>query len=712
MLLQPVKAILFGHVFSAAGIAPEPAKVVAFQQLLPPANVQELRSLLGTINFCGRFIPNLADLTHPLRRLAKKDTIWSWGTNEQLAFTKLKEKLSAASSLTYFDGTLKIFLTVDASPVGLGAILSQERHGKQDIVAFASRALTPVEARYSQIERELLAAVWGTEHFHLYLYGTHFQLCTDNKPLVSILQNPRASPSVRLERLALRLSPYTFSATHTRGVNNPSDYLSRHPLKSISSVSRPLHNIQDNVNLIALHCLPHTITLEEVTKATSADGVLQQVIEALKNHAKWTNPALRNFTSIRHQLSVSDQGLLLKEHQLVLPSTLQRRAITLAHTGHQGITKTLSHLKSKVWFPHMNDIVKSSLKSCIPCQATIPTYQRDPIQIPPKPQNPWEALSLDFAGPFPNGKYIMVLIDDTTRFPITHILSSLTTTSVLRRFEETFSIFGTPKEVKTDNGPPFHSTDFKTFNHNLGIKHHRITPYWPQANGEVERFMRTIKRFVQATTVEGRDWTKQLPAFLSAYRATPHSCTEKSPYSMLFGREMNTIVHIPQEINAQTPPPGPPGDTRNRLKMKRYADTRRRTSPHTFNVGDTVLCKRMQTSKTCSIYDPSPYEITSINGTQITAERDGSSVTRNANFFKLLPRRTIIERWNLHGDTSWTGLSNYSQDSGAKRNVPDSSNTPTSAERQLEDSLRQTRPRREPRQPAHLKDFICYETQI
>ena len=95
------------------------------------------------------------------------------------------------------------------------------------MIAYASRALTPTEQRYAQVEREALAIVYGVEHFRLYLYGApDFELETDNKPLELIYRNPRSRPPARIERWLLRLADYNFTVKHLPGKENPSDYMS------------------------------------------------------------------------------------------------------------------------------------------------------------------------------------------------------------------------------------------------------------------------------------------------------------------------------------------------------------------------------------------------------------------------------------------------------------------------------------------------------
>eukprot|EP00794_Sanderia_malayensis_P010467 gene10467-biopygen7633 len=142
-----------------------------------------------------RFIPGYATITAPLRNLTRQDVTWTWSEEQQTAFDSLKTALTQSSVMAYFDPTCDSEVIVDASPVGLGALLVQ--NGR--VVSYTSRALTDVEQRYSQTEREMLAVVWSMEHFHLYLYGSHFRIVTDHKPLLSIF-NSHKPTSARIDR--------------------------------------------------------------------------------------------------------------------------------------------------------------------------------------------------------------------------------------------------------------------------------------------------------------------------------------------------------------------------------------------------------------------------------------------------------------------------------------------------------------------------------
>ena len=92
--------------------------------------------------------------------------------------------------------------------------------------------------------------------------------------------------------------------------------------------------------------------------------------------------------------------------------------------------------------------------------------------------------------------------------------------------------------VKSDNGPPYSGKDFRQLATNLGFTHSKITRLWPRANGEVERFMQTVKKVLKTATVEQKPWMEELLKFLRNYRATPHGSTDKAPATALFNRPM------------------------------------------------------------------------------------------------------------------------------------------------------------------------------
>ena len=127
------------------------------------------------------------------------------------------------------------------------------------------------------------------------------------------------------------------------------------------------------------------------------------------------------------------------------------------------------------------------------------------------------------------------------------LVSTTSAAAVIPRLEKIFCMFGIPEECKSDNGLPFQSREFAEYAETQGFRHRKITPLHPEANGEAERFVKTLQKFITTTTVEGNSWRMSLPDFLLVCRSTPHTVTGRSPYSQFFGgREMrgkNSSVH-------------------------------------------------------------------------------------------------------------------------------------------------------------------------
>ena len=150
------------------------------------------------------FIPNLADQTAPSRNLLKKNVDFVWNSSHSKAFEKVTLLICTTKTTACYDRNRPVVLHVEASIKGLGAALFQNNK----LIAFASKAFTPAETRYTNIERELLAVVYDCEKFHLYLYGRSLVVKIDHRPLEQIYKKNLMEAPPRLKRMLLRLQPY------------------------------------------------------------------------------------------------------------------------------------------------------------------------------------------------------------------------------------------------------------------------------------------------------------------------------------------------------------------------------------------------------------------------------------------------------------------------------------------------------------------------
>ena len=155
----------------------------AIIEMPPPENVASVQRLLGMVQYLCKFLPHLSDISKPLRDLTLQDAEWSWEEPQRSAFERLKTAVASTPVLRYYNLQEEVTLQCDASQSGLGAALLQ--NGQP--VAYASRALTPTETSYAQIEKELLAIVFACEKFDAYIFGRDVvKVESDHKPLESI----------------------------------------------------------------------------------------------------------------------------------------------------------------------------------------------------------------------------------------------------------------------------------------------------------------------------------------------------------------------------------------------------------------------------------------------------------------------------------------------------------------------------------------------
>ena len=356
----------------------------------------------------------------------------------------------------------------------------------------------------------MLAVVWGAERFHLYLYGAQFEIISDHKPLLGIFASHKQA-SARMERWRLRLSPYSYSLLYRPGRDNenPADYLSRHPDQPAST-----DPVENTVSYICTSSVPKAMTLQEVEQHCLHDPVMQKLSHAIQS-GQWTDEEVTPYLRIQDELAVY-RGIVLRHTRIVLPFSLRERAVELAHRGHQGVVKTKSLLREKVWFPGIDAMVEERVKACIPCQATS-THGSEhctPLKMSHLPDRPWKELSIDFIGPFPTGESLLVVMDDYSRFPEVEIVHYTSSNTVTPKLHAIFARQGIPSELRSDNGPPFNGDEFASFASYLGFKHRRITSLWPGANGEVERFMKTLGKAIRAAFIDQRNWKQELYTFL------------------------------------------------------------------------------------------------------------------------------------------------------------------------------------------------------
>ena len=437
----------------------------------------------------------------------------------------------ATACMSYFDKRKQTFVTVDASPVGISAILSQQpKHryvNHQRIISYASRALSDVEKRYCQTEKEALTIVQVVEH-HQFLFGSD-TLITDHKLLEVIYDQRNTKTSARIERWVLRLQPYTFRIIYKSDANNPADYLSRHPTH-VSKHKTQEKMTEQYVNFVTKNSVPKALTLKEIIDATNSDVTFATLRDAVKTN-KWNSPIVRPFKAVNNELTSTTDGVVLRGTGIVIPSSLQQRAIDIAYEVHFGINKTKSLILEKIWLTQVDTI-----EHCITCQAAGRMNPPEPLRMTEMPELQWRTVHIDVYGPLPTSEYPLVAVDRYSRFSEVEIVHSTRASTVIPKLDKMFTVHDILYTIISDNGPPFNGDDYARYLKALVIQAKFCTPYWPQVNATVKRFMQPLGKALKTGTLEGRPWKQELNRFLLQYRTTPHCSTGVSPSELLFNR--------------------------------------------------------------------------------------------------------------------------------------------------------------------------------
>lgn len=530
-----------GHIFNSKGVGVDKKRIDAITNMKVPSDRKELERFLGMVNYLSRFIPNYSEIAAPLRNLLKKDAEFIWISIHDKAYLDLKQKICQSPVLRYYSPNEEVTVSVDASAHGLGACLLQG--GRP--VAYAARTLTPAEGRWAQIEKELLAIVFGCTRFHQYVYG-HNQVIveTDHKPLESIFKKPLNSTPARLQRMLMKLQDYSLKIQYKPGkLMFIADTLSRAP--SETGTDKEIHeDVTIHVNTLIENVSVSREKLQRIKEETEKDDSLQQItkyyLQGWPEHKRRLQESAKQYWTVKRELHVVN-GIVFRNSQIVVPETLRNEMINRIHEGHLGIGKCKRRAKEVLWWPSMCAEIEKAVQTCDTCQRHRASNRREPLRPHAVPDLPWQVVAADIFD-FDQKQYLLV-VDYYSKYVEVAQLGNMTTAAVVRHLKNIFARFGIPNKFMSDNGPQFSSSEFKEFTQRWEIDHVTSSPLYPRSNGLAERNVQTVKKLMTKARDEGTDWQLALLNF----RNTPIRDEEYSPAQLLMSRRLNTRLPMTKD---------------------------------------------------------------------------------------------------------------------------------------------------------------------
>ena len=542
-----------GYIVNSTGFTVDSVKTDAIQKFPIPSNRTDLRSFFGLVNQFSEFSPSIAEHCSPLRPLLKQSQEFHWDEVHTAAFEATKSALSSPPVLSYYQVGQPLRLETDASVLkGLGYVLRQLQDGQWRLLQCGSRFLSATESRYAIIELELLAAVWAVKKCRLFLSGVRFEVHTDHRPLIPILNTYSLDQieNPRLQRLTLKLRAYQFKAVWRKGTDNVvADALSRNPVAiptsgdefgedpAFSSLSIRACIREDADGRIA--DLRHHVLLD----AARSDDEYQELLQAVQNgfptQYRRLSLSLRPYWGIREHLAV-DNGLVLKGQRIVIPKPCRQQVLVDLHASHQGLTRTKARARQVVYWPKMTTDIDLVVRQCQVCREAQASLPKEPPMNDRNPRLPFECTSADLFSC--QGHDFLVFVDRLTGWPcIARTGRTTSSHDVILWFRRWFADVGVPSTLYTDGGPQFASHRFAEFCRRWQVKHIMSSPHYPQSNGHAEAAVKAMKGLVNKTTRDGNLDTDEFRRALLEWRNTP-SASGRSPAEKLFGKPLLSFV--------------------------------------------------------------------------------------------------------------------------------------------------------------------------
>lgn len=549
-----------GYVIDSRGIRADGEKIKAILEIPVPKNVKQIRSVVGTVSWYRRFIPNFTELTGPLNRLTRKNVPFSWDNECDIAFMKIKDALVTAPILSCPDFNLPFTIQCDASGYGIAAVLSQIHPDGERVVCYLSRSLNRLEKNYSVTERECLAVLWAIEKFRPYIEGIKFTVVTDHSSLLWL--NRLKTPNGRLARWAVRIQQFQFDIVHRKGKDNiVPDTLSR-AVPELMTV-----DIQGNV----------------VDKWYIA--LRNKIVDKPLKYPEYDIRGERIFKRVGSVKFIEQDEF--EGWRMIVPREERKRVFEENHdlptAGHGGVRKTFQRIRAQYYWPKMRADIAKYVSGCHACQMHKPSNKR-PVGLLLKHaeiRKPWQVIAIDFVGPLPRSKrgnkWILTVTDCFTKFVRLFPLKNAHANNVVRILEdEIFLLFGVPQIIICDNAKNFTGSLMKNLCTSYEVKL-KFTPYYhPQAD-PAERVNRNVKTMIACYVKEDHQkWDESLAKISCALRTGVHESIKHTPYFLNFGREQILRGSRYTDMTNTDESPDENGERRAKILDQVFQDVSRR----------------------------------------------------------------------------------------------------------------------------------------
>uniref|UniRef100_A0A2N9HNF0 RNA-directed DNA polymerase n=1 Tax=Fagus sylvatica TaxID=28930 RepID=A0A2N9HNF0_FAGSY len=561
------KVIFLGFVVSSEGVSADPQKIKAIVDWPEPKNIHEVRSFHGLATFYRRFIRGFSTIMAPITDCMKQGE-FKWSKAATRAFEEVKRKMTEAPVMRLPDFTKLFEVECDASGVGIGGVLSQERHP----IAYFSEKLNDAKLKYSTYDKEFYAVVQALRHWchycdapnsdkanpvipcglgHMgpnedvrdlsggdcdapnsdksqmwlafslgcynYLLPKEFVIYSDHDALRHL--NSQKKLNFRHASWVEYLQRYSFALKHKAGIEN----------KAADALSR-------RVTLLSM--MSTNVTgfdrLRDEYESCPDFGKLHATLSSAPH------PTIEDYT-------IQD-GYLFKANKLCIPRTSVRDFLVWelhagGLAGHFGRDKTIEEVERQFYWPGLKRDVAKIIGHCRQCQLAKHRKQNVGLYTPlPVPDRPWQDVSMDFVLGLPRTlkkhDSIFVVVDRFSK--MAHFIPCSKTSDASKiaqlYFDEIVKLYGLPKTIVSDRDVKFMSYFWKTLWHLVGTKLKFSAAYHPQTDGQTEVVNRSLGNLLRCLVGDhARTWDSILPIAQFAYNNSVNRTIGMSPFEVVHG---------------------------------------------------------------------------------------------------------------------------------------------------------------------------------
>ena len=534
-----------------------------------PTNITGVRSFFGLVNQVSYAFAQ-ASVMSPFRDLLKHKGRFYWDDALETLFQSAKQEIirQIEDGVKTFVTNKPTCLTTDWSKTGIGFTLLQKHcscpsntdhlcgEGHWKVVYAGSRFTKPAESRYAPIEGEALAITFALDSCRMFVLGCpNLTLVVDHKPLVPIF-NDRNLEDIKNPRIfdfREKTLMYKFHAIAIPGHKNvAANFMSRIPVPV--GVGHDLPDSEIDIALQASICRSldspeSAIKMSNIKDASATDHqyqlLLRTIREGFPEDRNMLPEALSEFWNMRTDLYTVD-SLVFLQGRVLIPKSVRRTLIDQLHLGHQGVNSMKSNARQRFFWPGMSSQLQNRRDQCRRCNEIAPTNHREPLSQPSQPEYPFQQVVTDIFNMA--GKKYLIYADrysGWTEVAATHEDAKAKT--ICDIFRRLFITFGVPVELSSDGGPPFESTEVKSFLQRWGVSKRLSSAHYPQSNGRAEAAVKYMKRLLTANISEsGSLDTENVAKSLLLHRNTPPPDVGVSPAELLFGRSIRD--HLPDPV--------------------------------------------------------------------------------------------------------------------------------------------------------------------